>query len=407
MFRPRSIGLLLALVTLLVYLPATSYQFINYDDRLYVTENPIVNSGLTWAGVKWAFAGFHVSNWHPLTWLSHMIDCDLFRLNPAGPHLVNILFHAVNTALLFALVFRLTRKPWPAAFVAALFAWHPLHVESVAWIAERKDVLSTFFSLLTLLSYARYVQENHRSSLWFALLFFALALLSKPMPVTLPLVMLLVDYWPLNRFSAGKGQSDSPAAPTTRPSIADHWRSIFVEKWPFFLLSAVLCIITFLAQRQSAVASLAHVPLGLRLENVLTAYAAYLWKMVWPVDLAILYPLHGHIPWPLVAESAVFLAGVSMIVWRERKISPWLIVGWLWFLVTLLPVIGLVQAGAQRMADRYSYFPLIGIFLAIAFSAQAAAVRFVFKKMVCTGDSIDLGRVHSLDRKSASLLEGQ
>lgn len=378
MFRPRSIGLLLAFITLLVYLPVTSDPFIDYDDPEYVLNNPVVQNGLTWAGVKWAFAGEHVSNWHPLTWLSHMADCDLFRLNPGGPHLVNILFHSINAALLFMLFFRLTKNLWPAAFVTALFAWHPLHVESVAWISERKDVLSTFFALLTLLSYTRYVQENCRRSFWFALSFFVLALLSKPMPVTLPLVMLLLDYWPLKRFE--KHKLTVTGAGAGESSTFNFQFSTILEKWPFFLLSAASCIITFLCQLPTAMSSLAFVPLGLRLENALTAYAGYLWKMVWPLDLAILYPLHGHIARHLIAESVIVLTGISVIAWRERRCNPWLIVGWLWFLVTLVPVIGLVQVGQQAMADRYSYFPLIGIFLAIAFSAQAVAARFICLK---------------------------
>ena len=397
MLRPRSIGLLLAFITLLVYLPATSYQFINFDDPLYVTNNPVVQNGLTWVGIKWAFMGMHVGNWHPLTWLSHMADCDLFRLNPAGPHLINILFHSVNAGLLFALLFRLTNKLGPSAFVAALFAWHPLHVESVAWISERKDVLSTFFALLTLLSYARYVQKRSESrgrvssvsmashaldprpstrEFWLALFFYVLALLSKPMPVTLPMVMLLLDYWPLNRFENYKLKITN--ATNTKPSTLNFQLSIILEKWPFFLLAAASCAITFLAQRGTAISSLARVPLSIRLENTLTAYVGYLWKMIWPLDLGIFYPLRAPIAWQLIAESAFVLMGISIIVWLERRFCPWLIVGWLWFLITLLPAIGLVQVGTQAMADRYSYFPLIGIFLAIAFSAQTLAARFSF-----------------------------
>ena len=381
MFRPRSIGLLLALITLLVYLPATSYQFINFDDADYFTANPVVQKGLTWAGVKWAFSGAHASNWHPLTWLSHMVDYDLFRLNPGGPHLVNALFHAVNAALLFALVFRLKEKIWPAAFIAALFAWHPLHVESVAWISERKDVLSTFFALLTLLSYARYVRENRRGSFWSALFFFVLALLSKPMPVTLPVVMLLLDYWPLNRFEAYKLKLAGTSG--AQPPAYKFLISIVWEKWLFFLLSGVCCVITCLAQTK-ALNPLANVSISLRLENALTAYAGYLWKMLWPVDLAIMYPITAPIPWQSIASAAIVMAGISVIALRERKCSPWLIVGWLWYLVTLVPVIGLVQVGSQAMADRYSYFPLIGIFIAIAFSAQALVMRFGFLKRYFT-----------------------
>jgi protein O-mannosyl-transferase len=372
MLRPRSIGLLLGLLTLLVYLPATSFHFIDFDDPDYVTDNNFVQNGLTFSGIKWAFSGAHASNWHPLTWLSHMADCDLFRLNPAGPHLVNILFHAANTTLLFLLVFELTKKLWPAVFVAGLFAWHPLHVESVAWVSERKDVLSTFFALLSLLSYTRYVRLNCRRSFGLALLFFVLALLSKPMPVTLPLVMLLLDYWPLNRFSISGMALESSEATAARPTS---FFPLIFEKWPFFLLAAASCVVTFLAQH-SALSSMALVSFPLRVENAVTAYAGYLGKMIWPQQLAIFYPLEVPIAWRLVAESIIVLAGISVIAWRERRCQPWLMVGWLWFLVTLVPVIGLVQVGAQSMADRYSYFPLVGIFLAVAFSAQALIERF-------------------------------
>ena len=377
MFRPRFLALLLGLMTLLVYLPATSFHFINFDDGDYVTGNPVVQNGLTWRGIKWAFDSAHASNWHPLTWLSHMADCDLFGLNPAGPHLVNVLFHAANTALLFILIFQLTKKLWPSAFIAALFAWHPLHVESVAWVAERKDVLSTFFALLTLLSYTRYVRQNHRRDFRLALSFFVLALLSKPMPVTLPLVMLLLDYWPLNRV-AGRGVEVEGSGPQMIR------RSSFIpliwEKWPFFLLAALLCAVTILAQH-TAVSSLVTVPFNCRLENAVTAYGGYLWKMIWPLHLAIFYPLEMPIAWSLLAESLIILTGVSIIAWRERKDNPWLITGWLWFLVTLGPVIGLVQVGGQSMADRYSYFPLVGIFLAVTFSAEAVIERFNHLKM--------------------------
>ena len=389
--RPRPLGLLLLLVTLLVFLPTTLYQFINYDDEIYVVNNPFVNQGLSWLGFKWAFAAAHAANWHPLTWLSHMLDCDLFRLNPAGPHLVNSLFHAANTALLFALILRLTNPPspahlpsqnpqnlWLAAFVAALFAWHPLHVESVAWVAERKDVLSTFFALLTLLSYAQYVHghsrgntegeykggRNVRRDYALALIWFALALLSKPMPVTLPVVLLLLDYWPLNRFAAGQD----------RFRII---RGLFVEKLPLFVLSGALCVITVLAQHH-AESSFASIPLGVRLENALTAYTCYLGKMIWPLHLAILYPYNDSISHTFVCESLLILTGISVIAWLERHANPYLFVGWLWFLVTLLPVIGLIQVGAQSMADRYTYFPSIGIFLAVGFLGQTLGKKFSF-----------------------------
>ena len=397
MSRPRLIGLLLALITLLVYLPASRDGFVNYDDQDYVTENSAVQKGLTWPGIKWAFTTSHASNWHPLTWLSHMADCELFGLNPGAHHLVNVLFHTVNAVLLLLLLFRMTGALWPAAFVAALFAWHPLHVESVAWISERKDVLSTFFALLTLLAYARYAQHvtsdmcqvtrtNSASSpvtrhpsrfYWLALLFFALGLMSKPMLVTLPFVMLLLDYWPLHRLSSGTG----------RPATALH---LAWEKWPFFLLTIVSCVVTFLVQSQrsgDAVASLELVPLHYRFCNALVSYGLYLLKMVWPVGLAVFYPLPGHLTWILMAAitSAVILVIISSFVWQAGRAHAYLPVGWLWFLGTLVPVIGLVQVGGAALADRYTYIPSIGVFIAVTFGLCDLADRFQFpKKAIAT-----------------------
>ncbi len=279
MSRPRLVALLLALVTLVVYLPVTRHGFINYDDDAYVASNQTVQNGLTPGGIQWAFTTFHASNWHPLTWLSHMADCEFFGPNPAAHHFVNVLFHAANAVLLFALLLRLTGALWPAAFVAALFAWHPLHVESVAWVSERKDVLSTFFALLALLSYTKFVKENCRRSFWFTLIFFALGLMSKPMLVTLPFVLLLLDYWPLQRFPNSQIQTI---------------RHLVLEKWPFLLLTVISCVVTFVAQRQGeAIVSLQNVSLPYRLENVPVAYAGYLQKMFWPADLAVIYPMPG------------------------------------------------------------------------------------------------------------------
>src|SRR5208282_2220786 len=302
--RPRLIGLLLALVTLLVYLPASHDGFVNYDDQDYVTENSPVQKGLTWTGIKWAFTTGHASNWHPLTWLSHMTDCELFGLNPGAHHSVNLLLHAANAALLFLLLLRLTGNLWPGAFIAALFAWHPQHVESVAWVSERKDVLSTFFALLTLLAYTRYAQgvtrdlcqvtptnstlspvTRHWSRFyWLALIFFALGLMAKPMLVTLPFVMLLLDYWPLQRFT-GQG-------------LGSAVRRLILEKAPFFLLVLISCVVTFLVQRNGeTVMTLQQFPLNLRIENALISYVRYLGKTFWPVDLAVIYPLPGHLTW--------------------------------------------------------------------------------------------------------------
>ncbi len=369
--RPRIIALLLALVTLLVYLPVTHFDFINYDDEDYVTKNIVVQNGLTFSGIRWAFTTGHASNWHPLTWLSHMTDCELFGLNAGGHHFVNVLFHAANSVLLFALLLRLTGALWSAAFVAALFAWHPLHVESVAWVAERKDVLSTFFALLALLSYTKYVRENCRRSFWFALIFFALGLMSKPMLVTLPFVLLLLDYWPLQRFQDFK----------IIPAMAARF---VLEKWPFFLLSAGSCIVTFLAQRGTAVASLELVPMSFRLENVPTAYVVYLSKFFWPASLAIIYPITSdfHIPSLTVAVAVTVLIFVTTATWLARKRAAYLPVGWLWFLGTLVPVIGLVQVGAQTLADRYTYIPSIGLSMMVAYGVRDLAERFQLPKIL-------------------------
>jgi tetratricopeptide (TPR) repeat protein len=382
------------LATLAVYLPVRSNAFV-YDDYDYIINNRMVQNGLTWAGIRWAFTTWHSGNWHPLAWISHMLDCQLFGLNAGPQHVVNVIFHGANAALLFLLLFRLTGCLWPSALVAALFAWHPLHVESVAWIAERKDVLSTFFGLLTLLFYAGYARRVtgnmcqvtglgkvipasvlsratcHASRFyWLALVFFALSLMAKPMLVTLPFVMLLLDLWPLQRFSVLNFQLPV-------------FRRLLFEKWPLFLLLAASCVITFLAQRHGqAIASFEQLPLNQRLENASVAYGLYLLKMIWPANLAVLYPLPEKISGLALAASLAVLSGISIAVWLARKCSPCLLVGWLWFLGTLVPVIGLVQAGSQAMADRYTYFPLIGIFIAVVFGARQLANHIRFPKAV-------------------------
>ena len=369
MSRPRLIALLLALATLVVYLPVVHDDFVNFDDQDYVTDNTVVKNGLTWAGIKWAFTTSHAANWHPVTWLSHMTDCQLFGLNPGAHHFVNVLFHVANVVLLFALLLRLTGALWPCAFIAALFAWHPLHVESVAWVSERKDVLSTFFALLTLLSYTKFAKENCRRSFWLALLFFALGLMSKPMLVTLPFVLLLLDYWPLQRFNNSMIQR------------------LFVEKIPFFALTIISCVITFLAQSQQgrgAVVSLEMVSLHYRFYNSTTSYGRYLLDMVWPLNLSVVYPLPGSLSWmrATAATSAAILLLISWLIARGCRTRPYLAVGWLWFLGTLVPVIGLVQVGSAALADRYTYFPLIGIFIAVTFGICDLVNRFQIPKII-------------------------
>jgi tetratricopeptide (TPR) repeat protein len=369
MSRPRLIALLLAFGTLVVFLPAGRFGFVNFDDTDYITENPVVKHGLTLTGVAWAFNGFHVSNWHPVTWLSHMADCTLFGVNAGAHHFVNVLFHAANTALLFVLLWRLTQKIWPAAMVAALFAWHPLHVESVAWISERKDVLSTCFALLALLSYAKYVKENSRRSYWFALGWFALGLLAKPMLVTLPFVLLLLDYWPLARL---------PLAVTRR--------SLLIEKIPFCLLSVISCITTFLAQKNGeAIVSLTKVSLGYRLENAPVAILGYLQNFFWPAGLCAIYPMPDKIPALQVALAVAVLILISAAAWHWRTARPYFITGWLWFLGMLVPVIGLVQVGGQAMADRYTYIPSIGFFIALVYFGNDFADRIQTPRLIRFG----------------------
>ncbi len=388
--RPRLIALLLALITLVVYLPASTFSFVNFDDNDYVTANPVVTRGLTWDGLVWAFTAFHAGNWHPLTWLSHMADCELFRLNAGAHHFVSSLFHAANAALLFALLFQLTARLWPAAIIAALFAWHPLRVESVAWVSERKDVLSTFFALLALWCYAKSSRSEARGVMlekavparispheshfyWLALLFFALGLLAKPMLVTLPCVMLLLDFWPLQRFS-------------TADFRGPIFRRLLRDKIPFFLLTVVSCVITFFAQRSGdAVVSLATVPLRYRLENAPVAVAGYVQNFIWPAGLCALYPMPEKISVLKLLAALLVLGIISMAAWRWRHTRRYFLTGWLWFLGTLIPVIGLVQVGGQAMADRYTYIPSIGFFVAVVFLAAEWAEKLQTPRIIQAG----------------------
>ena len=374
MSRLRLIALQLAFVTLLVFLPTGRLGFVNYDDDDYLTANKVVQAGWTWAGVKWAFVTGYANNWHPLTWLSHMTDCELFGLNAGAHHFVNVLLHSANVALLFILLVRLTQKYWPAAFIAALFAWHPLHVESVAWVAERKDVLSTFFGLLSLLCYAKFVElslaKNPKAKIQFGLcfLFLALGLLAKPMLVTLPCIMLLLDWWPLNRV------------PNANFKIRD-WQPLVVEKIPLFLLTIFSCVATYLAQASkfhgdAAVVSLSAIPLDLRLGNVPLAVMGYLAHFFWPVNLAIYYPWPKIFLIPAIAADALVLLAITIAAWRWRRGHPYFLTGWLWFLGMLVPVSGLVQVGGASYADRYTYLPLVGIFIIVTFAAERLAARF-------------------------------
>ena len=354
--RPVFFCLLLFATTLLVYWPATKCDFINLDDPAYFTTNPHVLSGLTKDNVFWAFTTGDTGNWHPLTWLSLMLDVEIFGPNnPAGPHLTNVLFHGLNTILLFLLLVKLTGRNVPSACVAALFAWHPLHVESVAWVAERKDMLSTCCGLLAFLCYERYVKEKWRAGFWLALVFFGLSLLAKPMFVTMPFMLLLFDWWPLGRLS-GYG-------------VKTNWQPLLLEKIPFFVLSIISCVVTFLVQKKGGtVIALATFSISERLENVFVAYARYLGKTIWPLQLANPYPLVKHWDLLLVIFSVALVIGLSMVAIISARRFPYVFMGWFWFLGTLIPVIGLVQVGQQSMADRYTYLPLIGVFIIFAWS---------------------------------------
>ena len=380
MVRSRTIALLLALLTVLVYLPVRHAGLVVFDDPIYVGD-PHVRAGLTWAGVKWALTTFHASNWHPLTWLSHMLDASLFGADAGKQHLVNVWLHAANAILLFLLLMRMTKKMWPAAFVAALFALHPLHVESVAWLSERKDVLSTFFGLLALLAYSRYAEKSKvqspKSKVWYAWTFglFALSLMAKPMLVTLPFVMLLLDAWPMGRIQI-LGISGTDAPTRQHATRNTNLSRVAIEKLPFLALTVASCVVTFLAQRGEAVVSLEQRPLGLRLENAVVSYVEYLGKMLWPAKLAVIYPLPIQIPAWQIGLAAIALIFISLFAWATRKNAPCLLIGWLWFLGTLVPVIGLVQVGGQALADRYTYVPLIGMFVAAAYGIDQLIARF-------------------------------
>ena len=345
------VSLCLAVITLLSFQEVRNNDFINFDDLSYVTENPHVQGGLSYEGFMWAMTTSHASNWHPLTWLSLMADYELFWLNPAGYHWTNLLFHMANAVLLFLLLNGMTGALWRPAFVAALFAVHPLHVESVAWVAERKDVLSAFFWMLTIGAYVRYVRHPVLSRYLAILLAFMLGLLAKPMLVSLPFVLLLLDYWPLRRFRFGELSGLS---------------QLIVEKVPLFIFSGASALVTFLVQKNSeAVMSLEFLSVGMRLANAFVSYGAYVVKTFWPSGLAIFYPHPGTWPVWQVVWSVVLVVAVTVCAVGCIRRYPYGVVGWLWYLGTLVPVIGLVQVGSQSISDRYTYIPLIGLFIMV------------------------------------------
>lgn len=375
-----AICFVLAAVTFALYLPMLWHGFLNYDDPDYILNNPHVKGGLTWSEILWAFEpNAYAANWHPLTWISHMMDCQFFGLNPAGHHFMNLLFHTADTLLLFILLNNMTGAIWRSAFVAALFAWHPLHVESVAWASERKDVLSAFFWMLALICYAQHAAKEkpkkpeanpplvtcHTSlNYWLALLFFACGIMSKPMVVTLPFVLLLLDFWPLRRFNY------FPI------------RRLVIEKIPFFILMAASCLMTLFVQKQ-ALWSSASLPLYFRLANALMSYVRYLSKIFFPTNLALIYPYPHSWPLFMVVLAAIALGTLTCIFVLKPQRFPYLIVGWFWFFGTLVPTIGLVQFGVQSMADRYTYLPSIGIFILVTWGVYDLVRASARKTGVC------------------------
>lgn len=348
------ISLCLVLATIVIYWQVLNHDFVNFDDDIYVTQNPRVQMGLTPQSLSWAFTTTDAEFWHPLTWISHMLDCQLYGLHPGWHHLTNLLLHTANTLLLFLVLEWMTGALWRSAFVAALFSLHPLHVESVAWVAERKDVLSTLFWMLTMAAYVYYTKVPSLKRYVLVPVAFGLGLMAKPMLVTLPFVLLLLDYWPLRRLEKKQGASIS---------------RLILEKVPLFALTILFCVVTFFAQQEGGLLpSLEGLPLKDRLANVLVSYVGYMGKMVWPRDLAVYYHLpEAAATWKALV-SALFLGFLSILAVWGRKGRPYLAVGWLWYLGTLVPVIGLVQIATFTMADRYTYVTLIGLFIMIAWT---------------------------------------
>ena len=408
------ICILLFLLVVWAFFPSLRNGFVDYDDDVYVTANTHVQSGLTLAGMVWSLGSTAGGNyWHPLTWLSHMLDCQIFGLRPWGHHLTSVLFHSANTVLLFVVLRRMTKATWRSLLVAALFGLHPLRVESVAWVAERKDVLSAFFGLLAIIFYVRYAEGRrqeaegrmpqpatrnpqlaaspspsairHPPSAIFCLLslgFFTLGLMSKPMLVTLPFVLLLLDYWPLRRLQRLTPAQPSPLPP--QPSTV--WR-LLVEKLPFFVFAAGTSVAASWVQKGAGVTAVG-LPLGARAGNALVAYSRYLGKLIWPVKLAVLYPHPIYWPAETVALAVLLLLAVTVFVLALGRRHPYLRVGWFWFVGTLVPVIGLVQAGAQSMADRYTYLPMIGLLVMLVWGAHELTRQWRYRVIAWAGAAV-------------------
>jgi hypothetical protein len=416
---PILICLALAILTVITFWSLKGCDFIGLDDNIYVYENAYVQSGLNWDSIKQAFSSELTNTsgqWLPLTWLSLMLDYQIFGLNPSGYHIVNLLFHVMNTILLFLILRRITKKLWPSAFVACLFAIHPLHVESVAWITERKDVLSTFFWMLTLGAYSYYVESPGFRRYCFVFLFFALGLMAKPMLITLPFVLLLLDYWPLQRFQETKPEQNVQAE-VVNPAVSDKqkkkskkkdavkeilevkkaadpeykWSLIYPllwEKVPLFVLTILSSIVTYIAQEKRTLQSFEEFPMGVRIGNVFISYITYIGKMIWPSNLAVFYPHPERLILWQVSGSVLLLIAITLVVIWMAKRTPYLATGWLWYMGTLVPVVGIVQAGSQSMADRFTYIPLIGLFIIVAWSVPDLLKKWNHRKEILFALSI-------------------
>lgn len=364
------------------YQPVRNHEFVMYDDNTYVTENEQVKKGLTWENVRWAFTHPCASNWHPLTWLSHMLDVEIYGMRSGGHHFTNIVIHAANSVLLFAVFEYMTGFLWASAFIAAMFALHPLHVESAAWVAERKDVLSTLFMILTMGTYAVYVRRGGAARYISVLILFALGLMSKPMLVTLPFVLLLLDYWPLERIRFDKDDFDGGGvtAGVERRSLS----YLIKEKIPFFAMSAISSVVTFIVQKTSgAVVPIEYFNLRIRIANAIVSYIGYIWHMLWPLKLAVLYPHPGdNISDGTVVAGAVVLIALTICFVYFGTRRKFLLVGWLWYVGMLVPVIGLVQVGAQAMADRYMYMPMAGLLIIITWGMWELSERLAGRKVI-------------------------
>jgi len=367
------ICLVLAFITIIAFEQVRLNDFISYDDEDYITGNTHIQEGLTAESVKWALTTRHAGNWHPLTWISHMLDCKFYKLKPAGHHITNLILHIINTLLLFGILKAMTKAVWPSAFVAVLFALHPLHVESVAWAAERKDILSGLFWMLTISAYIRYSNKPNIGRYILVVILFALGLMSKPMLVTLPFVLLLLDYWPLERFSIGSQNSVNTLSAGR----------LIAEKVPLLIMAAASCAVTFIAQQRGGAVAIAEaLPLSLRISNALVSYIIYIGKMLYPSGLGVLYPLQlsGFPLWQPIVSGIILLAITAVMIYFSRK-NKSLIFGWLWYIVTLVPVIGLVQVGSQSMADRYTYLPSIGIFIIVSWGVCQLSGRLKYRKV--------------------------